>query len=303
MKLSCFRVYTSKTSFSSCFPLPAIRTQIITRKYSAMEAIKKTVAENFGGASHNLVSESQQFSLEQIPSLKGKVAVVTGGSEGIGYGCTQSMLSKGIDKLFILSVSKDVVDGAISAIREELGDEAAAKVTWLQCDLSDWKKTKATADQIASSTDRLDILINNAARGIMTFQLTDYGVDRHVRPQFQSHSLFLEANCTSTDGTEPLWPRNLDIPTSPSSQENRVSILDRPHCQSRIECASSHAILYPIRQPRGTQSRPWSQWPVRSFQACCPPLRPISSQTSCFFTPKHSGQCQPPGLCRHKDVE
>ena len=44
------------------------------------------------------------------------------------------------------------------------------------------KKVKQTADKIASSTDRIDILINNAARGIMTYQLTDYGVDRHVSP-------------------------------------------------------------------------------------------------------------------------
>lgn len=149
-----------------------------------MEAIKQTIAQNLGGDSHKLVPESQQFSLEQIPSLKGKVAVVTGGSEGIGYGCTHSMLSHGIEKLFILSLSKDTVEGAVSAIREELGDEAAKKVTWLQCDLSDWKKTKETAEKIANSTDHLEILINNAARGIMTYQLTDYEVDRHVCPRF-----------------------------------------------------------------------------------------------------------------------
>lgn len=148
-----------------------------------METIKNTIAENLGGESHKLVAESQQFSLNQIPSLKGKVAVVTGGSEGIGYGCTHSILSHGIEKLFILSVAKDVVEGAVSAIREELGEEAARKVTWLECDLSDWKKTKEVADKIANSTDRLDILINNAARGIMTYQLTDYGVDRHVCPK------------------------------------------------------------------------------------------------------------------------
>lgn len=148
-----------------------------------METIKQTIAQNIGGDTHKLVPESQQFSLEQIPSLKGKVAVVTGGSEGIGYGCTHSILSHGIEKLFILSVSKDVVEDAVSAIREELGDEEAKKVHWLHCDLSDWKKTKETADEIANSTDRVDILICNAARGIMTYQLTDYGVDRHVCPR------------------------------------------------------------------------------------------------------------------------
>ena len=151
-----------------------------------MEAVKQTIAQNFGGSAHKAVSEDQQFALEETPSLAGKVAVVTGGSEGIGYGCTHTLLSKGIEKLFILSVSKEVVDGAMKAVSEEMGEEAAKKMTWLQCDISDWKHVKQTADKIASSTDRIDILINNAARGIMTYQLTDYGVDRHVRTAIES---------------------------------------------------------------------------------------------------------------------
>ena len=90
------------------------------------------------------------------------------------------MLSHDIKKLFVLSVSEEVVNGALDAIKQEMGEEAASKVVWLQCDLSDWKKTKETVDKIVSLTDRIDILINNAARGIMTYQVTDYGVDRHV---------------------------------------------------------------------------------------------------------------------------
>lgn len=38
--------------------------------------------------------------------------------------------------------------------------------------------------------DRLDILINNAARGIMTYQLTDYGVDRHMAVNHMGHVVF-----------------------------------------------------------------------------------------------------------------
>lgn len=124
--------------------------------------------------------EGQRFDLDETPNLKGKVGVITGGSEGIGYGASHTFLSHGIEKLFIISVSKEVVDGSLNAIKEEMGEETAKKVVWLQCDISDWKKVKQTADKIADSTDRIDILINIAARGIMTYQLTDYGVDRHV---------------------------------------------------------------------------------------------------------------------------
>ncbi|KAL8872295.1 MAG: hypothetical protein Q9174_002053 [Haloplaca sp. 1 TL-2023] len=152
-----------------------------------MDAVKRTVAENFGGSAHQAAKEGDQFTLEQTPSLSGKVAVITGGSEGIGYGCSHTMLTHDIKKLFILSVSKEVVDGAVNAVKEEMGQEAADKIVWLQCDLTDWKAVKATADKIASQTDRIDIMINNAARGIMTYQLTEQGVDRHMALNHMAH--------------------------------------------------------------------------------------------------------------------
>ena len=56
----------------------------------------------------------------------------------------------------------------------------ADRTEWILCDLGDWAAVPAVAKQITDSTDRLDILINNSARGIMTYQETDYGVDRHM---------------------------------------------------------------------------------------------------------------------------
>jgi NAD(P)-dependent dehydrogenase (short-subunit alcohol dehydrogenase family) len=120
------------------------------------------------------------FSLEETPDLSGKVAVVTGGSEGIGYGVTYTFLKHGIKKLFVISNEKEVADGANKAIAQELGQEAADRTTWIHLDLSDWAAIPKVADQITSNTDRIDILLNNAARGIMTYQLTDYGVDLHM---------------------------------------------------------------------------------------------------------------------------
>ena len=58
---------------------------------------------------------------------------------------------------------------------------------WYHCDLTDWKQTKDVAEQIKKNTDRLDILVNNAGRGIMTYQLTDYGVDRHMALNHMGH--------------------------------------------------------------------------------------------------------------------
>ncbi|RSL69580.1 hypothetical protein CEP53_002163 [Fusarium sp. AF-6] len=144
-----------------------------------------TIAENFGGPAKKL--STSQFSLEDVPSQTGKVGVVTGGSEGIGYGITHILLSRDIKKLYILSMSEDIVNDAEKSFAHELGQEKADRVVWIKCDLSDWAETKKVAEQIKDSTDRLDILVNNAGRGIMSYELTDYGVDRHMAVNHFGH--------------------------------------------------------------------------------------------------------------------
>lgn len=107
--------------------------------------------------------------------------------EGIGYGVTHTLLSRNISKLYILSVSEDVVKGAFDAVKQEMGEEKDGRTKWIQCDLSDWKRVAEVSKEISSSTDRLDILFNNAGRGIMTYQLSDYGVDRHLALNHMGH--------------------------------------------------------------------------------------------------------------------
>jgi NAD(P)-dependent dehydrogenase (short-subunit alcohol dehydrogenase family) len=154
-----------------------------------MDTVKTTIAENLGKVipGNDLAPTDSKFSLEEVPDLSGKVAVVTGGSEGIGYGCSHTLLQKNISKLFILSKSNDIVDDALKAISEEMGEDKAKKVQWLQCDLSDWEATSETAFKISELTDRLDILINNAARGIMTQQFDKNGVDLHMSSNHIGH--------------------------------------------------------------------------------------------------------------------
>lgn len=137
--------------------------------------------------SHSLAPKDESFSLDQVPDLSGKVAIVTGGSQGIGYGCTRTLLEHNISKLFIISQSADAVNDATKSVREELGDAASAKVQWKQCNLGDWKAVVQTANEIKASTNRIDVLINNAARGIMTAQITPYGVDEHMAVNHFGH--------------------------------------------------------------------------------------------------------------------
>jgi NAD(P)-dependent dehydrogenase (short-subunit alcohol dehydrogenase family) len=74
-------------------------------------------------------------------------------------------------------------------VKETISAEAAEKMVWFGCDMGDWVKVAETADKIAEQTDRLDVLINDAARGIMTYELTDYGVDRHMAVNHMGHTI------------------------------------------------------------------------------------------------------------------
>lgn len=153
-----------------------------------MEAVKNTIAENMGGIAHSLAKDEHKFDIENdIPSQEGKVAVITGGSEGIGYGAAFTLLKHNLSKLFVVSMSQEVMNGALKDISDKLGAEVARRVTFIKCDLSDWPAVTNAANEIASQTDRLDILVLNSGRGIMTYQLTDYGVNRHMAVNHIGH--------------------------------------------------------------------------------------------------------------------
>jgi len=83
-------------------------TRYITTK-QAMETIKSTIAENFGGPAYSLAKPEHQFSLSETPDQSGKVAVVTGGSEGIGtvlQGYTEQSNVSVVDEFINLIVAQ-----------------------------------------------------------------------------------------------------------------------------------------------------------------------------------------------------
>ncbi|EKD17110.1 uncharacterized protein L3040_000366 [Drepanopeziza brunnea f. sp. 'multigermtubi'] len=190
-----------------------------------VQTIKNTVAENFGGAAHSLATKETQFSLEAVPDQSNKVAVVTGGSRGIGYACAHTLLERNISKLFIVASTKESLDGASSYIKETLGASTVSKVKFLQADLADWKTLPSIAKQITDSTDRIDILINDAARGIMTAQQTSYGVDRHMAVCHVGHVIL----------TSHLLPV-IKKTASPSSKVRIVMLGSNAHQATPSDC-------------------------------------------------------------------
>jgi len=93
--------------------------------------------------------------------LKGKVAVVTGGTKGIGRGIAEALAQEGVN-LCVSARSRKEIDETVVELRA-LGKGSA---TGIVCDVRIGAQVEALFDLTVSELGGLDILINNAGIGI-----------------------------------------------------------------------------------------------------------------------------------------
>lgn len=90
--------------------------------------------------------------------LKGKTAVVTGGSRGIGAAIVRRLASMGANVAVIYAENSAAAQNVCDACRREYGVEARA----YRCDVSDFQAVKDTVAGIKADLGTAQILINNA---------------------------------------------------------------------------------------------------------------------------------------------
>lgn len=88
--------------------------------------------------------------------LEGKVALVTGGSDGIGLATAQRFITEGVEHVFITGRRQAILDEAIKKINSK-------NVTAVQGDVTNMVDLDRLFDLIEKEKGRLDILFVNAA--------------------------------------------------------------------------------------------------------------------------------------------
>lgn len=101
--------------------------------------------------------------------LKDKVAVVTGGTRGIGRSIVETYLKNGA-KVVLFGSRKETVDKALSEIRAK---DANWQVDGLFPKLTDAKEVEKAINSVKEKFGRIDILVNNAGISQST-RLYDY---------------------------------------------------------------------------------------------------------------------------------
>src|ERR1700749_1868774 len=119
---------------------------------------------------------------KSMSKLKGKVAVVTGASKGIGAGIAKALAAEGASVVVNYASSKAGADDVVAAIKKAGGTALA-----VQGDVSKAADAQAIIDAAVKNYGRLDILVNNS--GVYEFQPIEGITEEHFHRIFNTNVL------------------------------------------------------------------------------------------------------------------
>ncbi len=119
-----------------------------------------------------------------MSKLKGKVAIVTGASKGIGAAIAKSLAAEGASVVVNYASSKAGAEVVVSEI-----EKAGGKAVAVRGDVSKAADAKAIVDGAIEHFGKLDILVNNS--GVYEFGALDDITEEHFHKQFNVNVLGL----------------------------------------------------------------------------------------------------------------
>ncbi|KAH7374071.1 putative short-chain dehydrogenase [Cadophora sp. MPI-SDFR-AT-0126] len=106
------------------------------------------------------------FTEKDLPSLTGKVYIVTGAASGVGFELAKILYLAG-GTVYIAARSTTRCEGAIDKIKTQTsGVKSSGKLESMVVDLADLRTVKGAIDEFLRRETRLDVLVHNA--GVMT---------------------------------------------------------------------------------------------------------------------------------------
>ncbi|CAO2647406.1 Nn.00g083280.m01.CDS01 [Neocucurbitaria sp. VM-36] len=98
------------------------------------------------------------LSIEQLFSVKGYVAVVTGGSSGLGFMISKGLVTNGA-KIYLIALPTDSLEESVAELNE-IGRPSGGVV--LPCNVANKDEIAGIAAYISSRESHIDMLISNA---------------------------------------------------------------------------------------------------------------------------------------------
>ncbi|KFY61745.1 hypothetical protein V496_04903 [Pseudogymnoascus sp. VKM F-4515 (FW-2607)] len=128
------------------------------------------------------------FHPDNLPDLKGKVFIVTGGNSGIGYYTVAHLAGHGAH-VYMCARSPKKGTAAIADIKKM---HPSANIDLLQMDLMDLASVVAAAKHFLTLETSLHGLVNNAGIMATPFEMTKDGYEAQWQTNYLSHWVFTE---------------------------------------------------------------------------------------------------------------
>ena len=103
-------------------------------------------------------------------ALEGRVAVITGGAQGIGQAIAEKLAEQGADV-----VIADVQEDKAAALAQEVAEKLGRRTLAVKLDVTSMASAEAMVSRVAEAMGRLDILVNNAgiARDTLLMRMSE----------------------------------------------------------------------------------------------------------------------------------
>ncbi|KAK4148245.1 uncharacterized protein C8A04DRAFT_33713 [Dichotomopilus funicola] len=108
------------------------------------------------------MAEAQLHDFPSLFSLEGKVAVVTGGSRGLGLSAASALLQAGASKVFISSRKAAACDEACKTLNALPNLRPGARAISVPADGATLEGVRHLLSQVSAQTDHVDVLLANA---------------------------------------------------------------------------------------------------------------------------------------------
>lgn len=180
------------------------------------------------------IKRSTPWEISDIPNLTGQVAIVTGGSSGIGYCICLELARKGA-KVYLACRNEPRTRLAISSLLEEV---PGGQFEFIYFDLTCLRACREAAEAFLSREIRLDILVNNASvKRTSPYTLSEDGIEIQA------------CNCTGHFAlTERLIP--LMKKTAQGAGERHVRIINMTSVTHKLNSEPDFTSLERLNQRR-----------------------------------------------------
>ncbi len=126
------------------------------------------------------------FSMSNVADQSGRLAIITGANNGLGYETALAMVAK---HMKVVMACRNV-DKAEAAKQDILAKVPSGDIEILQIDLSKMASVRSAAEEFRSKYNKLDILVNNAGIMYPPYLKTEDGFESQMATNCFGHFLF-----------------------------------------------------------------------------------------------------------------